>query len=143
MTGVLLVFADNDKRYMECFMKHSNVTGKLNFHKLPADPARRAAWICQVLCSNHFIDGKPTKENPDPTLLLTATMNCQVTPQKIVRSPPRKRLNLSTDIQKDDVQDFMAVFFIPEITGQTSVDELVMPAPKSFFTFQNVTEYVS
>ena len=98
-------------------MKHSNVTGKLNFHKLPADPARRAAWICQVLCSNHFIDGKPTKENPDPTLLLTATMNCQVTPQKILRSPPRKRLNLSTDIQKDDVQDFMAGFFIPEITG--------------------------
>ena len=41
----------------------------------------------------------------------------------------------------------MAVFFIPEITGQTSVDELVMSAPKSFFTFQNVyiyiTEYVS
>ena len=70
-------------------------------------------------------------------------MNCQVTPpQKIVRSS-RKRLNLSTDIQKDDFQDFMAVLFIPEITGQTSVDELVMPAPKSFFTFQNVTEYVS
>ena len=76
--------------------------------------------------------------------MLTATTNCQVTPpQKIVRSPPRKRLNLSTDIQKDNVQDFMAVFFIPEITGQTSVDELVMSAPKSFFTFQNVTEYVS
>ena len=37
----------------------------------------------------------------------------------------------------------MAVLFIPEITGQTSVDELVMSAPKSFFTFQNVTEYVS
>ena len=53
-------------------------------------------------------------------------MNCQVTvTTKIVRSPPRKRLNLSTDIQKDDVQDFLAVFFILEITGQTSVDKLV------------------
>ena len=75
MTGVLLVFADNDKRYMECFMKHSNVTVKLNFHKLPVDPARRAAWICQVLCSNHFIDGKPTKENPDPIYIIADRNN--------------------------------------------------------------------
>ena len=96
---------DNDKRYPERFIKHSHVTGKLVFHKLPADLEKRQAWINAVakgrkdfhvpkhlfVCSNHFIAGKPTKNNPNPTLFLTVTMNIQGTPQKKVLRPPPKK----------------------------------------------------
>ena len=52
------------------------------FHKIPVNEERWKAWIHAVskgreafdppknfkVCSNHFIDGKPTQTNPDPTL---------------------------------------------------------------------------
>ena len=64
---------------------HSNVKdGKIVFHKLPVNEERQKAWIYVVskrrkdfekskhfkVCSNHFLEGKSTKCNPDPTLLL-------------------------------------------------------------------------
>lgn len=67
---------DNDKRYPDRYIIHSNVKErKLVFHKFPVDPNVRKQWTKQVLrgrkdwspgnytyvCSNHFIDGKPTK----------------------------------------------------------------------------------
>ena len=88
---------NNDKRYPERLEVHSNVTsGNISFHKLPAHLERRRAWIHAVekgrkdfvvpkhfkVCSNHFVDGKPTPNNPDPTLFLTVTMNVQGTPVK-------------------------------------------------------------
>ena len=41
-------------------------------------------------CSNHFLEGKPTKCNPDPTLFLKISTNTLATPTK-PRPPPRKR----------------------------------------------------
>ena len=98
---------NNDKRYPERLEAHSNVTsGNISFHKLPANLERRRAWIHAVekgrkdfvvpkhfkVCSNHFIDGKPTPNNPDPTLFLTVTMNVQGTPvKKKARPSPKSR----------------------------------------------------
>ena len=63
---------NNDKRYPERYRIHSNVTsGKLCFHKLPADERTKKSWIHAVskgrkhfvvpkhfkVCSNHFFDG--------------------------------------------------------------------------------------
>ena len=76
---------DNDKRYKEKMVKHSNVHGEIVMHKLPVDPEVRAEWLRQIMkgrqditlqnfpkncyvCSIHFLEGKPTKENPAPTL---------------------------------------------------------------------------
>ena len=81
---------DNDKRYPDRMIIHSNVTsGKLVFHKIPVNEERRKAWIHAVskgreafdppknfkVCSNHFMDGKPTHSNPDLTLFLTISTN--------------------------------------------------------------------
>ena len=96
---------NNDKRYPDRMEIHSNVkSGKLSFHKIPKNEERRKAWIHAIskgrkefetpkyckICSNHFVDGCPTKENPDPTLFLTASMNVQGTPDKKLSRPPPK-----------------------------------------------------
>ena len=62
---------------------HSNVKdGKIVFHKLPVNEGRQKAWIHVVskgredfekpkhfkVCSNHFLERKPTKSNLHPTL---------------------------------------------------------------------------
>ena len=95
---------DNDMRYQEKYIIHSNVkTGKLVFHKFPADEKKRKLWKAQVLrgrkdwtpgkfayvCSNHFVDGAPTKENPVPTLFMSGPADAK-TPTKM-RKPPAKR----------------------------------------------------
>ena len=64
---------------------HSNVKdGKIVFHKLPFNEDRQKAWIQAVskgredfdkpkhfkVCLNHFLEGEPTKCNPDQTLFL-------------------------------------------------------------------------
>ena len=64
---------------------HSNVVdGKIFFHKLQVNEERQKTWIHAVskgredfdkpkhfkACSNHFLEGKSTKCNPDPTLFL-------------------------------------------------------------------------
>ena len=87
---------------------HSNVaSGKLVFHKIPVKEERRKAWIHVVsksreafnhpknmkVCSNYFIDGKPTQSNPDPTLFLTISTNALPTPNK--KRPPPKPILLN------------------------------------------------
>ena len=78
---------DNDKRYPEDVIKRNNVRGKLKWHKFPAlsNPTIRKEWETMIqkgrkgfssgnwtyVCSNHFIDGAPTRENPRPSLFLT------------------------------------------------------------------------
>ncbi|XP_065677311.1 uncharacterized protein LOC136092719 [Hydra vulgaris] len=96
---------NNNKRYPERYEIHSNVKlGKLCFHKLPVDGKTRKSWIHAVskgrkhfvipkhfkICSNHFVDGMPTYENPKPTLFLTYTINVQCTPEKKQSRPPPK-----------------------------------------------------
>ncbi|XP_066911455.1 uncharacterized protein [Clytia hemisphaerica] len=64
----------------------------------------RAKWTAQILlgrkdwkpgnysyvCSNHFVDGKPTIENPIPTLFLKGPTEAE-TPTQKSRKPPAKR----------------------------------------------------
>ena len=97
---------DNDKRYPDRMIIHSNVASrKLIFHEIPVNEERRKAWIHAVskgreafdppknfkVCSNHFIDGKPTQSNPGPILFLTISTNTLPTPSK-KRPPPKPRL---------------------------------------------------
>ena len=86
---------------------YSNVRdGKIVFQKLPVNEERQKAWIHAVTvskrredfekpkhfnaCSNHFLEGKPTKCNPGPTLFLKISTYTLPTPNK-PRPPPRKR----------------------------------------------------
>ena len=77
---------NNDKRYPEKYSVHSNVeSGKLIFHKFPINEKTRKLWTSQVrrgrkdwspgsytyVCSNHFVDGKPTKDNTVPTMFMS------------------------------------------------------------------------
>ena len=64
---------------------HSNVKDrKIVFHKLPVNDERQKAWMHAAskgredfekpkhfkICSNHFLEGKPTTCNSDPTLFV-------------------------------------------------------------------------
>ena len=71
--------------YPQRMTVHSNVKdGQIVFHKLPVSKERQKAWVHPVskgkkdfekpkhfkVCLNHFLEGKPNKCNPDPTLSL-------------------------------------------------------------------------
>ena len=70
-------------------IKHSNVKGDIKMHKLLINNERKRAWIAQVskerkdfqppktffVCSDHFVDGKSSKEHPDSTLFLKISTN--------------------------------------------------------------------
>ena len=103
-TKCVIGVCNNDKRYPERMVKHSNVIGNIVMHSLPTkDEKIRSTWIHQILkgrtdlnlakdipkncfvCSNHFVDGKPTTENPSPTLFLTVSTNSLPTPTKFSR----------------------------------------------------------
>ena len=74
---------DNDKRRPTEMIQRGHVQ-ELIFHRVPKDEKSRAIWISQLrkglanfewgqetrVCSNHFQQGKPTCENPYPTLFL-------------------------------------------------------------------------
>ena len=123
-TRCIVGVCDNDKRYPERMVKHSNVTGEIVMHKLPNDKVKRKAWINQVkkgrknfeipknffVCSNHFVDGEPTPLNPNPTLFLTLSTNNISTPKKRKLPYPRKKLKLgdgdfSDVVDVDDLDD--------------------------------------
>ena len=84
---------------------HSNVKdGRIVFHKLPVNEERQKAWIHAVskgrkdfgkpkhfkVYSYPFLEGKPAKCNPDPTLFLKISTNTLPTPTKR-RPSPKKR----------------------------------------------------
>ena len=101
----------NEKRFPDKMIKHSNVQGDVKMHKLPVDNERKRAWIAQVskerkdfqppkkffVCSNHFVDGKPSKEHPDPTLFLTISTNTAPTTKKKRQLFPRSRKMLNVE----------------------------------------------
>ena len=105
---------DNDKTYPERTVKHCNVKGEVIMHKLPTDGDNKKVWIQQVskgrkdfivpkdfyVCSNHFLDGKPAKENPFPTLFLTPSTETMETPTKRKRPSPRKQTDSFGSIQE-------------------------------------------
>ena len=71
--------------YPERMIVHSNVKDEqIAFHRLSVNEEKQKAWIQAVsrgnedfektkhfkVCLNHFLDGKPNKCHPDPTLSL-------------------------------------------------------------------------
>lgn len=99
-------------------------------HYLPKNPEIRRAWISAlnrkdppkniVICSNHFIDGKPTPQNPVPQLHLGYDSEV-----KVGRKAPRKRTtqnDVSDGIKKikgDDDNDFVMV----EIPSDSAIEQ--------------------
>ena len=58
------------------------------------------------VCSNHFSDGKPTYDNPFPTLFLTLSDSCKPSPKK--RHPAERNAQTShvpSKKLKDDLKD--------------------------------------
>ena len=141
---------DNDKRFPEKYVIHSNVKEKLVMHKFPSDPEKRTAWTNQILkgrkdfmpgkysyvCSIHFIDGKPTQENPVPTLFLTATMNCAETPKKKSREPPRKRIRVEAIPDSTGMESGLkqVELFMPDFTRLESESKQKDQATNTNFT---------
>ena len=77
---------DNDDRYPQMYVLPSHVS-ELRFHYFPSGEKKQKIWEIWVeyvsrgligfeatdnttVCSNYFIDGKPTKRNTNPTLYL-------------------------------------------------------------------------
>ena len=96
----------NDKRYPEEQKKKGHVA-TLKWHHLTTDHINRPLWIKSIsrgrdyfepgdwtyVCSNHFFDGKPTKNNPNPTLYLNESSQKDRTPVKrrlLKRTPLRE-----------------------------------------------------
>ena len=86
---------DNDKRFPNKMIKHSNVQSDIKMHKFPVNNERKRVWITQVskgrknfqpsrsvfVRSNHFVDCKTSKENLDPTMFLTISTNTAPKPK--------------------------------------------------------------
>ena len=88
---------NNDKRKPEAVKKHSHVD-VMTLHRFPKK--NEAEWLKKIekgrkldfdnidaehlhVCSNHFVDGEPTKENPLPTIFMTEYANTyDSTPKK-------------------------------------------------------------
>ena len=105
---------NNDKRYPNDYVMRSHVSN-LRFHYFPQDTEIRKKWDTNIsrglvnftssdyktVCSNHFVDAKPTPDNPHPTLYLKAREMAGPSPRK--RKLPAKRssteLLTSTDIE--------------------------------------------
>ncbi len=110
---------DNDRRYPDRNIIFSHVS-HLQWHRFPANELKRKVWIKCVergranfcpgsettVCSNHFIDGKPTTRNPFPMLYMTLAdvrkANSQDQPAFVKRKSPRKRCAV-TDTDEQSV----------------------------------------
>ena len=76
------------KRYLHLCVKRRHVEGDLIWHWFPKDPQKFEIWRKNIkrgleffnpghetfVCSNHFVDGKPTMNNPHPTLSVPSTI---------------------------------------------------------------------
>lgn len=106
---------NNDSRYPEKLVKRSHVEEELKFRFFPKNESARKTWEKQVgkglvgfqatnykvVCSNHFLDGKPTIHgSPYPTLFLV--------PRDFNNPSPKKRkfrssIQLSTDLNSETI----------------------------------------
>ena len=111
---------NNDQRYPDLAIKRSHVS-ELIWHRWPKGEALSELWRKSVskgrknfkpgpymtVCSNHFVDGKRTTENPVPKLFMTESEQHTSSPRK------RRKLDRSTaesasvepDIPPDDVSE--------------------------------------
>eukprot|EP00794_Sanderia_malayensis_P008813 gene8813-9758_t len=83
----------------------------LKFHNFPKDPAKFSIWEKQVakgrkeykickssrVCSNHFVNGKPTFDEPNPTLFLTESFSTKV--KTHYNRSPKKRRRLEKKVE--------------------------------------------
>ena len=82
------------------------------------------------VCSNHFLDGKPTKENLFPTLFLTPSTETMETPTKRKRPFPQKQTdsfgNIQEVISSDDEE------YPPDIENKNILQENLYVIPMKF-----------
>ena len=101
---------DNDQRYPQKLIIKDHVQ-ELKWHRVPRPNSKndetekkRNLWVKMIskgrkdfapqnetfVCSNHFIDGKPTLNNPAPTLYLTVRENAS-SPQRERKAPAKRQ----------------------------------------------------
>lgn len=87
---------ENDNRKPEKIIQKGHVEGELKFHYMTKDLSKRKLWEAnigkgrknfeatdyQVVCSNHFLYGAPTFEEPNPTLYLVKSDDRKKSPRK-------------------------------------------------------------
>jgi hypothetical protein len=78
-----------DNEHRRRWIKAVNRKGENGKNWEPNDNAR--------VCSNHFSDGRPTDQNPDPTMNLGYGLLCKQTKAK---KPPRPRTPIESPAQK-------------------------------------------
>ena len=79
------------------------------------------------MCSNHFVDGEPTRENPRPTLYLTAS--------EMLQSTPRKRKYSERDGASELNNEEIDNEEINEATATTNMNTIISPS----FKFEDLT----
>ena len=142
---------DNDRRYPDKWVLHSHVH-KLQFHCLPKDPARRKQWVSRIsdgrdgfkpsdttsetkVCSNHFIDAKPTTANPNPTLFMAPSD----------RGTPKKRRKIvkhTTTCTSKDIESKGTVEPAHEFSICTASLQLSREADVKFYTcFKSTNDF--
>jgi len=66
------------------------------------------------VCSLHFVDGKPTKQNPFPTLFLWNNFGGRISQQKRETDSINKRINLMVIINAPHLFPFAFLFLLIE-----------------------------
>ena len=112
---------DNDKRYPDKLVRRNHAE-KLRWHRFTENPEKRKQWISLIskgrvefnpgpwtyVCSNHFVDGKPTTINPLPVLYLTASEKKTQSPKKrrhiVYQQADNKKSKGESDANKDEVE---------------------------------------
>ena len=69
-----------------------------------------------------FLDGKPTKNNPFPTLFLTVTMNKHGTPKKSLRRSPKARAMIINSSDNDAGDEEDSVLCTIHASEETSIE---------------------
>ena len=107
---------DNDRRKPEKWVVKSHVS-YLQWHSFPSDEKKKKDWeinigkgleaftagTCKKVCSNHFVDARPTEANPHPTLSLVAS-DKRKSPRKrrtIQKAAGMKKVKCSLDTPQD------------------------------------------
>ena len=124
---------DNDRRYPDKLKKQPHVS-TLQWHSIPGNLEKRLIWESQLskglkdfkagkqkkVCSNHFVDAKPTPANPNPTLFLVMS-DQRKAPQKrrIIEKTDGKRprlIEMSSPQQEPKEKEQQQQLPLPSLT---------------------------
>ena len=112
---------------------HSNV----KIGKSPFEENARKLWTKQVLkgrkywepglytnvCCNHFVDGKPTKDYPIPTLFMSGPADAK-TPTKKIKSPRKRKPDVATSSR-------ISLFTIDDVEEELETQDMETDQAKS------------